>query len=54
MALVSVTKIAEADFPTRWGAFRILGFEGLKPAAPESGGCEARQVEGLVALVMGV
>ena len=28
MAFESVKKIAEADFPTRWGAFRILGFEG--------------------------
>ena len=25
-------KIAEADFPTRWGAFRILGFEGVLTA----------------------
>ena len=29
MPFVSVTKVAEADFPTRWGHFRILGFEGL-------------------------
>jgi GTP cyclohydrolase II len=26
MGFESVKKIAEADFPTRWGAFRILGF----------------------------
>jgi len=32
MGFESVKKIAEADFPTRWGAFRILGFEGV-PAA---------------------
>jgi GTP cyclohydrolase II len=24
----SVRKLAEADFPTRWGHFRILGFDG--------------------------
>ncbi|MGO8934764.1 MAG: GTP cyclohydrolase II [Terracidiphilus sp.] len=56
MALVSVRKVAEADFPTRWGSFRILGFEGV----PSTGtpGCEPAKsvegpVEGLVALVMG-
>lgn len=52
MAMESVKKIAEADFPTRWGHFRILGFEGetteLRP------GCEPScETEGLVALVMG-
>ncbi len=56
MAFVSVKKIAEADFPTRWGHFRILGFEGLLPAPREN--CEPEseagsRVEGLVALVMG-
>src|ERR1035437_1777228 len=58
MGFESVKKIAEADFPTRWGAFRILGFEGHLPAprpcdaaaADDSGKGE---VEGLVALVMG-
>jgi GTP cyclohydrolase II len=60
MAFESVKKVAEADFPTRWGVFRILGFEGTLPApatgaAPKvSGdGSQGRQVEGLVALVMG-
>ena len=24
----AVRKLAEADFPTRWGQFRIMGFEG--------------------------
>ncbi len=24
----SIRKVAEADFPTRWGQFRIMGFEG--------------------------
>jgi GTP cyclohydrolase II len=56
MAFVSVSKIAEADFPTRWGAFRILGFEGLLPAARaccEQSEGEYKRAEGLVALVMG-
>jgi len=58
MALESVKKVAEADFPTRWGAFRILGFEGTLPGRTGSPGevgssAEAGKVEGLVALVMG-
>ncbi len=52
MGFRSVKKIAEADFPTRWGAFRILGFEGIGPA-PRGKGKPTREVEGLVALVMG-
>src|ERR1700683_516337 len=52
MALVSVKKVAEADFPTRWGAFRILGFEGARSEGQP--GCEPeKKTEGLVALVMG-
>jgi len=52
MALASVKKVAEADFPTRWGAFRILGFEGMRTETAH--GCEPEQkIEGLVALVMG-
>jgi GTP cyclohydrolase II len=51
MASESVKKIAEADFPTRWGKFRILGFEGRVAPRP---GCEPLGAqEGLVALVMG-
>jgi GTP cyclohydrolase II len=56
MAFESVNKVAEADFPTRWGAFRIFGFEGrLAEPRPD---CEPEPlagsaVEGLVALVMG-
>jgi GTP cyclohydrolase II len=56
MEYESVKKVAEADFPTRWGAFRILGFEGLlaEPRANcEPATHEGTQVEGLVALVMG-
>jgi len=56
MAFESVKKVAEADFPTRWGGFRIFGFEGrLTEPRPD---CEPAPyapaaVEGLVALVMG-
>jgi GTP cyclohydrolase II len=56
MAYESVKKIAEADFPTRWGDFRILGFEGqLHAPRPccEHAAAQGRSVEGLVALVMG-
>jgi GTP cyclohydrolase II len=52
MAFESVKKVAEADFPTRWGAFRILGFEGKLPANAASPALNGR-IEGLVALVMG-
>jgi GTP cyclohydrolase II len=41
----SLKKIAEANFPTRWGTFRILGFEGHY-------GIDRRKEAG-VALVMG-
>jgi GTP cyclohydrolase II len=41
-----IQKIAEADFPTRWGKFRILGFEG-------NFGEGERRKETAVALVMG-
>jgi GTP cyclohydrolase II len=52
MGLEGVKKIAEADFPTRWGHFRILGFEGVRTGAAT--GCEAeRKTEGLVALILG-
>jgi GTP cyclohydrolase II len=47
---VKVTKIAEADFPTRWGQFRIFGFEGQFPLG--GSGVERRK-ESAVALVMG-
>src|SRR5512137_366902 len=41
----NVRKLAEADFPTRWGHFRIMGFEGLFHGD--------RRVEEAVVLVMG-
>ncbi len=58
MGFESVKKIAEADFPTRWGAFRILGFEGRLAASGAcgegaAGGAGNDEVEELVALVMG-
>ncbi len=56
MGFECVKKIAEADFPTRWGAFRILGFEGQTDAARPDCGPEKQnggRTEGLVALVMG-
>lgn len=40
----TVRKMAEADFPTRWGHFRIFGFEGHG---------DNRHTETAVALVMG-
>jgi len=42
-----VTQVASADFPTRWGQFRIYGFRG------ESGLGGEHRVEEAVALVMG-
>ncbi|MGA2887504.1 MAG: GTP cyclohydrolase II [Terracidiphilus sp.] len=62
MGFESVKKIAEADFPSRWGVFRIMGFEGVlsaprpcdEAAANGAGKGEAEAaMEGLVALVMG-
>ena len=56
MAFDSIRKLADADFPTRWGQFRILGFEGVV-ADPEP--CNelipapAKRVESAVALIMG-
>jgi len=58
MGFASVRKIAEADFPTRWGEFRILGFEGVLDSAQPGEGCGAlnnpgAEVEGQVAVIMG-
>jgi GTP cyclohydrolase II len=44
---LSVRQIASADFPTRWGKFRILGFQG------ESSDGKSDSKEDAVALVMG-
>src|ERR1700749_4084482 len=56
MAFDSIRKVAEADFPTRWAHFRILGFEGiLEHAEPATADDPAPQkrVESAVALVLG-
>ena len=56
MPFEKVSKVADADFPTRWGHFRILGFEGHLPAPRpccEESAQHGKRVEGLVALVMG-
>jgi GTP cyclohydrolase II len=46
-----VQQVASADFPTRWGQFRIYGFRGTFHEMPGSNG--SRRVEEAVALVMG-
>ena len=56
MPLESIQQVANADFPTRWGHFRILGFEG-KVIAPEPC-CDGKtapqsEIESAVAVVMG-
>jgi GTP cyclohydrolase II len=56
MPFESVRKLADADFPTRWGPFRILGFEGVVANPQPCNGATpapARRVETAVALVMG-
>jgi GTP cyclohydrolase II len=56
MPFASVTKVADADFPTRWGHFRILGFEGIveNPAACNDNiPAPTVRTESAVALVMG-
>jgi GTP cyclohydrolase II len=56
MPFESVRKVADADFPTRWGHFRLLGFEGVV-ASPEpcnhSAPAPQQLIEGAVVLVMG-
>ncbi len=56
MPFASVTKVADADFPTRWGHFRILGFEGLNEnpgASNDNIRASTVRIESTVALVMG-
>jgi GTP cyclohydrolase II len=45
-----VEQIASADFPTRWGKFRIHGFRGVYAGA---GNGQGHKIEEAVALVMG-
>jgi GTP cyclohydrolase II len=56
MPLESVKKVADADFPTRWGHFRILGFEGTRidpdPCEPGTTPMPTK-IEGAIALVLG-
>src|SRR5262249_41139127 len=52
----TVRKLAEADFPTRWGHFRIMGFAGqFGPEAPahQDSTNHDRRKEEAVALVLG-
>ncbi|MHB8301383.1 MAG: GTP cyclohydrolase II [Acidobacteriaceae bacterium] len=49
MPFEQVRKIADADFPTRWGHFRIFGFVGER--GPDS--IQNAATEEIVALVMG-
>lgn len=55
MPLDNVRKVADADFPTRWGHFRILGFEGTVTSAEPccDGAGPSAKTESAVALVMG-
>jgi len=46
---LSIRQVASADFPTRWGVFRIFGFHGEF----REGGSENHRIEEAVALVMG-
>lgn len=51
--MVSVRRVADADFPTRWGHFRILGFEGEIAESGREGCAPLAEKEEAVALVMG-
>jgi GTP cyclohydrolase II len=55
MSFETIRKVAEADFPTRWGHFRIFGFVGELDAASSKPGCDTgpARIEEMVALVMG-
>jgi GTP cyclohydrolase II len=61
VGVFDIRKVAEANFPTRWGQFRIFGFEGHFKTLPSSSSAEELGGEGktephseqAVALVMG-
>ncbi|WP_035355522.1 GTP cyclohydrolase II [Edaphobacter aggregans] len=56
MPFAAVNKVADADFPTRWGHFRILGFEGIIDNPESCNGAtpaHEKRIEEAVALVMG-
>jgi GTP cyclohydrolase II len=50
---MTVREVASADFPTRWGSFRIHGFEGAFEPGAEGNGTSLPKKEEAVALVMG-
>jgi GTP cyclohydrolase II len=56
MPFSTVRKVADANFPTRWGQFRILGFEGVidnpEPCNDDLT-APSKRIESAVALVMG-
>lgn len=56
MPFESVRKVADADFPSRWGQFRILGFQGImsgvRPCCEKTDAAQG-MLEEAVALVMG-
>ena len=56
MSSIAVRKVADADFPTQWGHFRILGFEGATQnplPCNQDTPAPAVRLESAVALVMG-
>ncbi len=56
MPFLAVTKQADADFPTAWGHFRILGYEGVVQnplPCNDNLPAPATRIESAVALVMG-
>jgi GTP cyclohydrolase II len=55
MKYSSIRKVADADFPTRWGHFRILGFEGVTDPRTATGtpSPTLKRVDNAVALTMG-
>ena len=57
MTIPAVRQVASADFPTRWGQFRIYGFRGEFKASDEGNGNHPQapgvRIEEAVALVMG-
>jgi GTP cyclohydrolase II len=56
MPFSEVRKVADTDFPTRWGQFRILGFEGVTDNPERCNDAipaPATRIESAVALVMG-
>ena len=49
MPLIELTQIAEVEFPTRWGHFRLLAFEGIYTGAPS----REKSVQTALALIAG-